>query len=64
MPKPKKTKKVKAWGVYVKDYGGVICTAQTKEEAEQLRISEYSQVSMCRSEKDFKVVPVTITYTI
>ena len=64
MPKQKKTKTVKRWGVYIKAYGGIIEIARTKREATKLLYEAYGEVSMLRSISEFSVIPITITYKI
>lgn len=55
-------KKVKGFGVFVQAYGGLIGFSTTEEMATKLAKTEYANVSISRSENEFKVLPCTITY--
>lgn len=57
-----KKKTIKGFGVFVKDYGGLIGFSTTEEMAVKIAKTEFSEVSISRSWDDFKVKPCTITY--
>lgn len=60
----KKVVRVSGYGVFCKAYGGLIAFSTDMETAEKYRKHEYAQVSFARSEDEFKVRHVTITYTL
>lgn len=64
MKKKPKIKRVKGYGVFCKAYGGLIGFSTTLYMAEKLAKTEYSEVSMSRSEDEFKVRYCIITYKI
>lgn len=57
-------KKIKGYGVFCKDYGGLIGFSIDEEMAIKLMRTEFAQVSACRSEDEFNVKPCTITFTL
>lgn len=63
-PVGRKTKQVSGYGVFVRAYGGLIGFSKEWYMAEKLAKTEYSEVSMSRSEDEFKVKPVTIRYSL
>jgi hypothetical protein len=55
-------KTVEGFGVFVRAYGGLIGFSTSVEMANKLAKTEYAEVSMSRSESEFKIKPVKITY--
>ncbi len=60
----KRIKKIKGFGVFVRAYGGLIAFSRDFETAVKYSRHEYAQVSMSRSEDEFKVKEVTIRYSV
>lgn len=68
MPKQTKvkrvTKRIKGYGVFVRAYGGLIAFSNNENTARKIKITEFSQVSMSRSEDEFKIKPIEIRYSL
>ena len=57
-------KKIKGFGIFVKAYGGLIGFSTDIGIAQKIKMTEFNEVSMSRSKDEFKIRPVTITYTL
>jgi len=63
-PEDKVVKRVAGYGVFVAAYGGLIGFSKEYDMANKLARTEYAEVSISRSLDDFKVRPVTISYSL